>query len=75
MLEQMLPAAENHVAQGAVRIRAQEARVAALRNKGQTADQSKKLLAVMKQTQALQTEHVDLLKRELAAPDYWLSAP
>jgi hypothetical protein len=68
VLEQMLPAAQNHVARGAERIRAQEARVAALERKG-LADQAKKLLAVLKQTQALQMEHVELLKRELAAPD------
>jgi hypothetical protein len=65
MLEQMLPAAENHVARGAERIRAQEARVAAWERKG-LADQSKTLLDLMKQTQVLQMDHVELLKRELA---------
>jgi hypothetical protein len=69
VLEQMLPAAENRVARGAERIRAQEARVAALERRG-LADQSKTLLAIMKQTQALQMEHVELLKRELAEPGF-----
>jgi len=66
MLERMLPEAEGLVARGAERIQAQEARVAALEDKGTATDQSKKLLAVMKQTQELQIEHVMLLRRELA---------
>jgi hypothetical protein len=69
MLEKMLPEAEYLVDQGAERIRAQEARVATLGHKGWLADQSKKLLDLMKETQELQIEHVALLKRELAASD------
>lgn len=69
ILEQMAPKAERHVARGAERIRAQEARVACLQHKGTVGDQSEKLLAIMKQTQELQIEHVALLKRELAACD------
>jgi hypothetical protein len=56
VLEQMLPAAQNRVARGAERIRAQEGRVAALERKG-LGDQAKRLLAVFKETQALQMEH------------------
>jgi hypothetical protein len=66
MLEQMVPQAESQVARGAERIQAQEERVAALEHKGVPTDQSKKLLAIMKQTQELQIEHVMLLRRELA---------
>jgi hypothetical protein len=66
MLEQMLPQAESMVARGAERIQAQEARVATLKNKGALVDQSKKLLAIMKQTQELQIQHVKLLRQELA---------
>jgi hypothetical protein len=69
MLEQMLPAAESLVARGAERIRAQEERVAAFERYGAVADQSKQLLAIMKQTQELQIHHVILLKRELAGFD------
>lgn len=65
ILEQMLPKAESLVARGAERVRAQEARVTCLEHKGAIADQSKKLLAIMKQTQELQIEHVALLRREL----------
>ena len=75
MLQQMLPVAERHVATGAERLRAQEARVAALKNKGPLAEDSRKLLEIMKQTQEHQKDHVELLKRELAATDYWSSAP
>jgi hypothetical protein len=70
MLERMLPEAETSVAEGAARIRLQEARVAALQDKGALADQSKKLLVIMKQTQELQIEHVTLLRRELADCKY-----
>lgn len=67
ILEKMLPKAQNLVAEGAQRIRAQEARVAVLEQKGAIGEQSKKLLAIMKQTQELQIGHVALLKRELAS--------
>jgi hypothetical protein len=68
MLEQMLSAAENHVAKGAERIRVQEARVAALKHKEtRVAEQTKQLLAIMLQTQELHIGHVALLKRELAS--------
>jgi hypothetical protein len=66
MLEQMLPKAERLLAAGAERIRTQEARVADARRKGgQQLLQSEQLLAVMKQTQWLQSDHVALLKGEL----------
>jgi hypothetical protein len=66
MLEQMLPQAESMVARGAEHIQAQEARVAALEHKGALMEESKKLLAIMKQTQELQIQHVKLLRQELA---------
>jgi len=44
----------------------QEARVAALEHNGARADQAKRLLATMKQTQELQINHVMLLERKLA---------
>lgn len=65
-LERMLPVAESHVAQGAERIRAQESRLAALEQKGARTEEAEQLLAIMKQTQVLQVEHVVLLRRELA---------
>ena len=71
MLQQMLPDAEMRVARGAEYLRAQEARVAALKGKGQLAEHSRQLLEIMKQTQDLQMQHVELLKRELAATGYW----
>jgi hypothetical protein len=43
--------------------------VAALEHKGLLADQSKKLLVILRQTQELQIDHVELLKRELANSD------
>lgn len=67
MLEQMLPEAEDFVARGAERIRAQEIRVASLAGTGALAIQSEKLLAIMMQTQELQIQHVALLRRELEA--------
>lgn len=70
MLLQMLPDAERLVARGAERLRAQEARVVALKNKGLLEEHSRKLLQIMKQTQELQVEHVELLKRELAATEH-----
>jgi hypothetical protein len=66
LLEQMLPQAESFVARGAERIRAQQVRVTALRQKEPLAEVSKKLLALMQQTQELQILHVRLLRRELA---------
>jgi Crp-like helix-turn-helix domain len=66
MLQRMLPEAESQVALGAERVQVQEARVAALGHNGALADQSKKLLDIMKQTQKLQIQHVMLLRRELA---------
>jgi hypothetical protein len=69
MIEQLLPEAETLVADGAARIRAQESRVTELERKGRRTDQSKKLLAIMKQTQELQISHVQLLRRELAGSD------
>jgi hypothetical protein len=69
MLQQMLPDAEMRVVRGAEHLRAQEARVAALNGKGQLAENSRKLLEIMRQTQVLQMEHVELLKRELAAAE------
>lgn len=68
-LEKLLRDAEGLVARGAERLRAQEARVAALQCKSALADQSKNLLAVMKQTQELQIQHVALLKQELTASE------
>lgn len=75
MLEQMLSQAETLVDRGAERLRAQEARVAALENKGLPAEDSRKLLKIMKQTQKLQWEHVELLKQELAVAEYASDLP
>ena len=69
MLQQMLPDAQMRVARGAEQLRAQEARVVALKDKGPLAEHSRKLLEIMKQTQALQIHHVELLKRELTATE------
>jgi hypothetical protein len=65
----MLPEAQSLVARGAERIRAQEARVAALERNAALADQSKQLLAIMKQTHELQIHHVTLLRQDLAGSD------
>jgi hypothetical protein len=69
MLEGLLPEAEAYAARGAELVRAQEARVATLEGKGQLADQSKKLLAILRETQELHISHVELLKSELATAD------
>ena len=70
MLEELLPDAELRVVRAAEHLRAQEARVVALKGKGQLAEDSRKLLEIMKQTQELQMEHVELLRRELADAAY-----
>jgi hypothetical protein len=64
-LEWMLPLAESFVARGAELIRQQEARVAALQHKGAIAMHSENLLALMRDSQHLQINHVALLRREL----------
>jgi hypothetical protein len=61
----MLPEAEGFVAMGAELIRQQEARVAALQHRGEIAKHSEKLLALMRDSQHLQINHVALLRREL----------
>jgi len=66
MLQLMLLRAESLVDRGAERLRAQEARVAALEGQGLPTQDSRKLLRIMKQTQTLQAEHVELLKEDLA---------
>jgi hypothetical protein len=63
--EDLLPRAEKFVAEGEQRVAAQEARVADLERKGRDAPQSKKLLAIMRETMALQISHLELLQREL----------
>jgi acyl-CoA thioesterase len=64
-LEWMLPRAESLAAKGAELVRAQEARVAALQHKGANAEHSKALLALMRDSQHLQTSHVAHLRQEL----------
>jgi hypothetical protein len=63
-LEWMLPEAESFAARGAELVREQEARVAALQDMAKV-EQSKKLLALMRDTQELHVSHVALLRREL----------
>jgi hypothetical protein len=66
MLEWMLPQAESFAARGAELVREQEARVVALQHNKAMAEQSKTLLALMRDTQELHVNHVTLLRRELS---------
>src|SRR5262249_15236252 len=54
ILRELLPRAKIFVAEAARRLATQEARVADLQRKGRDAPQSKKLLAIMQETMALQ---------------------
>jgi hypothetical protein len=67
IVRELLPRAKNFVAESEGRLAAQEARVADLQRKGLDAPQSRKLLAVMRETMALQISHVKLLEREVRA--------
>jgi hypothetical protein len=73
-LEEMVSRAQTHVADGQKRILAQQARVAALDRKSRRADESKRLLKTMEDTQYLQIRHLDLLRRELHEKDLVPSA-
>jgi hypothetical protein len=67
ILRELLPRAKIFVAEAARRLAAQEARVADFQRKGRDAPQSKKLLAIMQETMALQISHVNMLEREVRA--------
>lgn len=71
----MLSHAEASVADGERRLEAQRIRVAALEKAGRSADQSRRLLKIMEQTQALQLSHIAMLKRDLNQPDYAVPLP
>jgi len=64
MIEEMVVRAKNLVAEGEQRLRAQEARVVELERKGRKAPESRKLLKLLRETQALQIRHVSLLEWE-----------
>jgi hypothetical protein len=70
MIKEMLARAKDLVAEGEVRLVAQEARVAELGGKSQEGRESLKLLRIMRDTQNLQVGHVRLLERELGAGDH-----
>jgi hypothetical protein len=61
IIDELLPRAKTFVAEGEQRLAALEARVADLQRKGHDALQSKKLLAVMRETMSLQINHVELM--------------
>jgi len=65
IVRELLPRARDFVAEGKRRLAAQEARVADLQRKGHDASQSRKLLAIMRETMALQISHVELLEHEV----------
>jgi len=65
IIEDYLPRAKRLVVDGEQRVRKQEARVAELERKGWAAPESRKLLKIMQETQALQVSHVRLLEREI----------
>ena len=67
IVRELLPRAKGFVAEGERRLAAQEARVADLQRKGRDSPQSKTLLAIMRETMALQISHVRLLEREVRA--------
>jgi hypothetical protein len=69
IIDEMLPRAKAFVAAGEERVRAQETRVAELERKGGAGHESRKLLKIMRETQALQMSHVRLLEREIMADD------
>jgi hypothetical protein len=69
-LQQMLSKAKCFVARGAERVQEQKARAVSLKRQGLAAEQSKKLLEIMTQTQELQVSHVELLERELGDADH-----
>ena len=75
LIEQMLSDAEAFVADGERRLEAQRIRVAALEKAGRAADQSRRLLKIMEQTQVLQRGHIAMLKRDLNQPDYAIPLP
>ena len=68
-LEEMVFRAETLITEGQKRIVAQRARVAALDRNGGRTHLSKQFLKIMEDTQSLQISHLDMLRRELAAPD------
>jgi len=65
LLEEMLARAEFFVAEGQERIVAQQARVAGLVHAGREVNQSKSFLRTLEDTQALQINHVAMLRRAL----------
>ncbi|MFY9837001.1 MAG: hypothetical protein WAK55_11115 [Xanthobacteraceae bacterium] len=67
--EELLPQAKIYVSEAKRRLAAQEARVADLERKGFDAPLSKKLLKTMRETVALQIDHVRLLESEVRAED------
>lgn len=67
IIDELLPRAKGLVADGERRLAAQEARVADLQRQGRHAPQSKKLLAMMRETMTLQIGYVELLEWEIQA--------
>ena len=67
IVREQLPRARDFAAEGKRRLAAREARVADLQRKGHDAQQSRKLLAIMRETTALQISHVKLLEWEVRA--------
>jgi len=65
VLEQLIARAETFVAAGEERLTAQRARIAGLKRAGGKAEQSRKFLKIMEETQVLQIDHLRTLKREL----------
>src|SRR5215469_11676997 len=75
LIEQMLSAAEASVTEGERRLEAQRERVAGLEKAGRAAEQSRRLLKIMEQTQVLQLGHIAMLRRDLNQPDYAVPLP
>jgi hypothetical protein len=67
MIKEMLAHAKDLVAEGEVRLIAQENRVAKLEGRNREGRESRKLLRIMRDTQNLQIDHVRLLESELGA--------
>jgi len=65
IVRELLPRAKGFVADGERRLAAQVARVADLQRKGRHTLESKRLLAIMQETMALQISHVELLEHEV----------
>ncbi|MGB8627781.1 MAG: hypothetical protein WCD69_00095 [Xanthobacteraceae bacterium] len=67
VIQELLPQARTFVAEGQRRLAAQEAIVDGLEAAGRNKPESKKLLANLRQSMALQIGHMKLLEREIRA--------